>query len=146
MNIAADQTVLVDSMKEIVIVTMTVRESQYVGLTTVQSSLEEDGMPVMTAVRDDVLQIILAKREKVTVNMTLTVSTLAGQDVAMICVLTLSISQLLSIQITQTGLVSVLMTIAATEFATKTTTDVEIMLLDANTMMIVMMAITVTLM
>ena len=145
-NIAADQTVLVDSMKEIVIVTMTVRESQYVGLTTVQSSLEEDGMPVMTAVRDDVLQIILAKREKVTVNMTLTVSTLAGQDVAMICVLTLSISQLLSIQIIQTGLDSVPMTIAATGFATKTTTDVEIMLLDVNIMKTVLMDIIVTLM
>ena len=125
---------------------MTVKESQYVALTTVQYSLEEDGILLMTVVREDVPQNIPAERERVTVSMTLTVSTLAGQSVAMICVSTPSISQLLSIQITQTGLGSVLMTIAATEFATKTTTDVEIMLLDANTMMIVMMAITVTLM
>lgn len=125
---------------------MTVKESQYVALTTVQYSLEEDGILLMTVVREDVPQNIPAGKERVTVSMTLTVSTLAGQSVAMICVSTPSISQLLSIQITQTGLGSVLMTIAATEFATKTTTDVEIMLLDANTMMIVMMAITVTLM
>ena len=125
---------------------MTVRESQYVALTTVQYSLEEDGILLMIVVREDVPQNIPAERERVTVSMTLTVSTLAGQSVAMICVSTPSISQLHSIQITQTGLGSVLMTIAATEFATKTTTDVEIMLLDANTMMIVMMAITVTLM
>ena len=143
-NIAADQTVLVDSMKEIVIVTMTVRESQYVGLTTVQSSLEEDGMPVMTAVRDDVLRIILAWREKVTVNMTLTVSTLAGQDVAMICVSTHNIFQLLSIQTTQLGLGSVPMIIAATECVTRTTTDVEMVLWAADIMKIVMMDITVT--
>ena len=125
---------------------MTVKESQYVALTTVQYSLEEDGILLMTVVREDVPQNILVEKERVTVSMTLTVSTLAGQSVAMICVSTPSISQLLSIQITQTGLGSVLMTIAATEFATKTTTDVEIMLLDVNTMKTVLMDITVTLM
>ena len=126
--------------------TMTVRESQYVALTTVQYSLEEDGILLMIVVREDVPQNIPAEKERVTVSMTLTVSTLAGQDVAMICVSTPSISQLLSIQITQTGLDSVPMIIAATGFATRTTTDVEIMLLDVNIMMIVMMDITVILM
>ena len=114
--------------------TMTVRESQYVALTTVQYSLEEDGILLMIVVREDVPQNILVEKERVTVSMTLTVSTLAGQSVAMICVSTPSISQLLSIQITQIGLGSVLMTIAATEFATRTTIDVEIMLLDVNIM------------
>ena len=126
--------------------TMTVRESQYVARTTVQYSLEEDGILLMTVVREDVPQNILVEKERVTVSMTLTVSTLAGQSVAMICVSTPSISQLLSIQITQTGLGSVLMTIAATGFATRTTTDVEIMLLDVNTMKTVLMDIIVTLM
>ena len=126
--------------------TTTVRVSPYVGLTTVRYSLEEDGILLMTVVREDVPQIIPAERERVTVSMTLTVSTLAGQDVVMICVSTPSISQLLSIQIIQTGLDSVPMTIAATGFATKTTTDVEIMLLDVNIMKTVLMDIIVTLM
>ena len=64
----------------------------------------------------------------------------------MICVSTPSISQLHSILTTLTGLGLVHMTIAATEFATRTTIDVEIMLLDVNIMMIVMMDITVILM
>ena len=126
--------------------TMTVGESQYVARTTVQYSLEEDGILLMTVVREDVPQNIPAEKERVTVSMTLTVSTLAGQDVEMICVSTPSISQLLSIQIIQTGLDSVPMTIAATGFATRTTTDVEIMLLDVNTMKTVLMDIIVTLM
>ena len=126
--------------------TMTVLESPFVGLTTVHYSLEEDGILLMTVVREDVPQNIPAEKERVTVSMTLTVSTLAGQSVVMICVSTPSISQLLSIQITQIGLGSVLMTIAATEFATRTTTDVEIMLLDVNTMKTVLMDIIVTLM
>ena len=126
--------------------TTTVRGSPYVELTTVRYSLEEDGILLMTVVREDVPQNIPAEKERVTVSMTLTVSTLAGQDVEMICVSTPSISQLLSIQITQIGLGSVLMTIAATEFATRTTTDVEIMLLDVNTMKTVLMDIIVTLM
>ena len=125
--------------------TMTVRESQYVARTTVQYSLEEDGILLMTVVREDVPQNIPAERERVTVSMTLTVSTLAGQSVAMICVSTPSISQLLSIQIIQTGLDSVSMTIAATGFATRTTIDVEIMLLDVNIMKTVLTDIIVTL-
>ena len=114
-------------------------------LTIVQQSQEVDGMQKMTAVREDVLQIILAKKERVTVSMTQIVSTLAGPNVAMICALTPSISQQLSTQITQTGLVSVPMTIAATGIVTKTTTDVAMVSLDVNTMRIVMMDITVTL-
>ena len=145
-NIAVDQTVLVLWIQETVTMTMTVQESPYVGLTTAQYSLEEDGILLMIVVREDVPQNIPAERERVTVSMTLTVSTLAGQDVVMICVSTPSISQLLSIQIIQTGLDSVPMTIAATGFVTKTTTDVEIMLLDVNTMKTVLMDITVTLM
>ena len=124
---------------------MTVKESQYVARTTVQYSLEEDGILLMTVVREDVPQNIPAERERVTVSMTLTVSTLAGQSVAMICVSTPSISQLLSIQIIQTGLDSVSMTIAATGFATRTTIDVEIMLLDVNIMKTVLTDIIVTL-
>ena len=53
--------------------TMTVRESQYVALTTVQYSLEEDGMQLMIVVREDVPQNIPAEKERVTVSMTLTV-------------------------------------------------------------------------
>ena len=124
---------------------MTVKESQYVALTTVQYSLEEDGILLMTVVREDVPQNIPAERERVTVSMTLTVSTLAGQSVAMICVSTPSISQLHSILTTLTGLGLVLMTIAATGFATRTTIDVEIMLLDVNIMKTVLTDIIVTL-
>ena len=124
---------------------MIAKVSLYVALTTVQHSLEEDGMPQMTAVKDDALLIILAEKERVTVSLILTVSTLAGQDVAMICVSTPNTFQLLSIPTTQLGLGSVPMTTAATEFVTKTTTDVEMVLLDADTMKIVMMDITVRL-
>ena len=85
-NIAVDQTVLVLWIQETATMTTTVRESPYVGLTTVQYSLEEDGILLMTVVRENVPQNIPAERERVTVSMTLTVSTLAGQDVAMICV------------------------------------------------------------
>ena len=122
---------------------MIAKVSLYVALTTVQHSLEEDGMPQMTAVKDDALLIILAEKERVTVSLILTVSTLAGQDVAMICVSTPNTFQLLSIPTTQLGLGSVPMTTAATEFVTKTITDVEMVLLDADTMKIVMMDITV---
>ena len=144
-NIAVDQTVLVLWIQETVTMTMTVQESPYVGLTTAQYSLEEDGILLMTVVRENVPQNIPAERERVTVSMTLTVSTLAGQSVAMICVSTPSISQLHSILTTLTGLGLVLMTIAATEFATRTTTDVEIMLLDVNIMKTVLTDIIVTL-
>ena len=85
-NIAVDQTVLVLWIQETATMTTTVRGSPYVELTTVRYSLEEDGILLMTVVREDVPQNIPAERERVTVSMTLTVSTLAGQDVAMICV------------------------------------------------------------
>ena len=114
--------------------------------TIVLYSLEGDGMPLMTVVKDGVPQIILAEKEKVTVNTTQTVSTQAGQDVEMICVLTPNTFQQLSIQIIQTGLDLVPMIIAATGIVTKTTTDVAMVSLDVNTMRIVMMDITVTLM
>ena len=113
--------------------------------TTVQCSQEGDGMPRMTAVRDDVPQIILAEKERVIVSMTQIVSTQAGQDVEMICVLTPNTFQQLSIQIIQTGLDLVPMITAATGFVTRTITDVGMVLLDVNTMRIVMMDITVIL-
>ena len=121
-NIAADQTVHVLWILEIVTMIMTVRESQYVAMTTVQYSLEVDGTLQMTAVREDVPQNILAEKERVTVSMTLTVSTLAGQNVAMIYVSTLNTFQLTCIQIIQLGLDLVLMIIAVIEYAIKTTT------------------------
>ena len=72
-NIAVDQTVLVLWILETVTMTTTVRESQYVAQTTVRYSLEEDGILLMTVVREDVPQNIPAERERVTVSMTLTV-------------------------------------------------------------------------
>ena len=66
--------------------TMIVRVFSYVALITVPSSQEEGGMKQMIVVKEDALLNIPAERERVTVSMTLTVSTLAGQDVAMICV------------------------------------------------------------
>ena len=72
-NIAVDQIVLVLWIQETVTMTMTVQESPYVGLTTVQYSLEEDGMQLMIVVREDVPQNIPAEKERVTVSMTLTV-------------------------------------------------------------------------
>ena len=96
----------------------------------------------MTVVREDVLQSILAKRERVTVSQTATVSTLAGPSVAMTCVSTPNTSPHLSIQTTLPGLDSLALTTAATESATKTITDVEMGLLAAESTLTVMMVIT----
>ena len=106
---------------------MIAKVSQFVALTTVQHSLGEDGMTQMTAVRGGALQSILVAKERVTVSLTLTASTLVGQNVEMTCVSTPNIFQQLSIPTTQLGLDSVPMTIVAIGFVTRTTTDVEMM-------------------
>ena len=114
-------------------------------LTTVLQSLEVDGMRKMTAVREDVLPIILVKKERVTVSLTLIVSNQDGQNVEMICVSTLNISQLQNTQTTQPGLDLQAQIIAAIESVIRITTDVEMELQVVKLMEIVMMGITVIL-
>ena len=96
----------------------------------------------MTVVSGGALLIIPAKKERVTVSQTATVSTLAGPSVAMTCVSTPNTSPHLSIQTTLPGLDSLALTTAATESATKTITDAEMEWLDAESTLTVMMVTT----
>ena len=82
----------------------------------------------MTVVKEDVLQIILVRKERVTVSQTVIVSSQAGQSVAMTCVSTISTSHWPNIPTTQLGLGSPALTTAATGCATKITTDVLLVL------------------
>ena len=122
--------------------TGTVKVSWSVELTIVLLRVEAGGTQQMTAVRGGALLNIPAKRQRVTVNQTMTVSTLAGPSVAMTCVSTPNTSPQRSIPTTQLGLDSLAQTIAATESATRTTTDVEMELLDVKIMQTVEMNIT----
>ena len=129
-RVEAENTVVVLTHRvpwtvETVTMTGTVRVSWSVALTTVPSRVVAAGIHQMTAAGEDVLQSIPAEREKVTVSLTMTVSTQAGPNVAMTCVSTLNISPLLSIPTTLPGLASLALTTAATESATRITTDVE---------------------
>ena len=111
-------------------------------LTTVLSRPGAGGMTLMTAVRRGVLRIIHVERARVTVTVTATVSTQAGQSVAMISVSTPSTSPHLSIPTTQPGLDSPPLTTAATGCATRTTTDVPMEWLDVTPMQTVLMVTT----
>ena len=102
-------------------------------------------MQKMIVVRDGVPQTILAMKERVTVNLTLTVLNLDGQNVEMIYVLTPSISQQPSIPTILPGLDLQDQITAATESVIRIITDVEMELQVVKLMKIVMMDITVTL-
>ena len=108
-------------------------------MTIVLSRVAAGGIRQMTVVRGGALLNIPARRQRVIVNQTVTVSIPAGPSVAMTCVSTPNTSPRLSIPTTQPGLASLAPTTAATESATKTTTDVEMGLRVAESMLTVMM-------
>ena len=111
-------------------------------LTIVRSRVEAGGIHQMTVVSGDALLIMLAERARVTVSQTATVSTLDGPSVAMTCVSTPNTFPQHSIPTTQPGLDSLALTTAATESAIRTTTDVEMELLDVESRQTVQMDIT----